>query len=43
MRTCYTKIKRWLVRHPRFTLQFTPTYTSWITLIERWLAELTTK
>lgn len=24
-------IQRWLVRHPRFSLHFTPTYTSWIT------------
>jgi transposase len=37
------EIKRWLVRHPRFTLHFTPTYSSWINLIERWFAELTTK
>ena len=27
----------------RFTLHFTPTYSSWINLVERWLAELTTK
>ncbi len=37
------EIKRWLVRHPRFTLHSTPTYSSWINLIERWFAELTTK
>lgn len=36
-------IKRWLVRHPRFTLHFTPTYSSWLNLVERWFAELTTK
>jgi transposase len=36
-------IQRWLVRHPRFHLHFTPTYSSWINLIERWFAELTTK
>jgi transposase len=36
-------IQRWLVRHPRFTLPFTPTYSSWINLVERWFAELTTK
>jgi transposase len=30
-------------RHPRFTLQFTPTYSSWLNLVERWFAELTTK
>jgi transposase len=36
-------IQRWLLRHPRFTLHFTPTYSSWLNLIERWFAELTTK
>ena len=36
-------IQRWLVRHPRVTLHFTPTYSSWINLVERWFAELTTK
>ncbi len=37
------EIHRWLVRHPRFHLHFMPTYISWINLIERWFAELTTK
>ncbi|HEY3841707.1 MAG TPA: IS630 family transposase [Acidimicrobiales bacterium] len=37
------EIKRWLLRHPRFHLHFTPTYSSWINLIERWFAELTNK
>jgi transposase len=36
-------IQRWLVRHPRFALHFTPTYSSWLNLVERWFAELTTK
>jgi transposase len=36
-------IRRWLVRHPRFTLHFTPTYSSWLNLVERWFAELTSK
>lgn len=36
-------IQRWLVKHPRFTFHFTPTYSSWINLVERWFAELTTK
>jgi transposase len=34
-------IKRWLTRHPRFHLHFTPTGSSWINLVERWFAELT--
>src|SRR5438128_2786167 len=36
-------IQRWLVRHPRFRLHFPPTYSSWLNLVERWFAELTTK
>jgi transposase len=36
-------IQRWLLGHPRFTLHFTPTYSSWLNLVERWFAELTTK
>ena len=37
------EIRRWLVRHPRFQLHFTPTYSSWLNLVERWFAELTSK
>jgi len=37
------EIKRWLVRHPRFHLHFIPTGSSWLNLVERWFAELTTK
>lgn len=36
-------VHRWLVRHPRFHLHFTPTSGSWLNLVERWFAELTTK
>ena len=36
-------VQRWLLRHPRFTLHFTPTYSSWLNLVERWFAELTNK
>jgi DDE superfamily endonuclease len=36
------EIKRWLVPHPRFHLHLTPTDSSWLTLVERWVAELTT-
>jgi transposase len=36
-------VHRWLLRHPRFSLHFTPTYSSWLNLVERWFAELTTK
>ena len=36
-------IQRWLLAHPRFSLHFTPTSSSWLNLVERWFAELTTK
>ncbi|MDQ6948569.1 MAG: IS630 family transposase [Actinomycetota bacterium] len=36
-------IQKWLLRHPRFHLHFTPTYSSWINQVERWFAELTQK
>jgi transposase len=37
------KVHRWLLRHRRFHLHFTPTYGSWLNLVERWFAALTTK
>ncbi|WJY37098.1 IS630 family transposase [Streptomyces sp. P9-2B-2] len=36
-------VKKWLATHPRFHLHFTPTGSSWLNLVERWFAELTTK
>lgn len=35
------KVKNWLLRHPRFTLHFTPTYSSWMNQVERFFAALT--
>jgi transposase len=37
------EIRRWLARHPRFHLHFTPTSSSWLNLVERFFAELTTR
>jgi transposase len=34
-------IRRWLKQHPRFRVHFTPTYSSWLNLVERWFAKLT--
>ena len=34
-------VQRWLLRHPRFHVHFTPTYSSWMNLVERWFALLT--
>ena len=36
-------IQSWLAGHPRFVVHFTPTSSSWLNLVERWFAELTTK
>jgi transposase len=37
------EVHRWLLRHPRFQLHFTPTSSSWLNLVERWFAELTNR
>lgn len=39
----HAKVKRWLDRHPRFHLHFTPTSSSWLNLVERWFRDLTTR
>jgi transposase len=36
-------IKRWLLRHPRFHMHFTPTGGSWINQVERFFADLTNR
>jgi transposase len=36
-------IHQWLLKHPRFHLHFTPTSSSWLNLVERWFAELTSR
>ena len=36
-------VKRWLKRHPRFHLHFTPTSASWLNMVERFFAEITRK
>jgi transposase len=37
------EVKAWLAKHPRFKLHFTPTSASWLNLVERFFAEITTK
>jgi transposase len=34
-------VRRWLKRHPRFHVHFTPTSGSWLNLVERWFGEIT--
>jgi transposase len=36
-------IRKWFAKRPRFHFHFTPTYGSWINLVERWFAEITNK
>jgi transposase len=39
----HPNIQAWLAQHPRFTLHFVPTSSSWLNLVERWFRELTDK
>jgi DDE superfamily endonuclease len=39
----HADVDRWLRRHKRFRLHFTPTSSSWLNLVERWFRELTDK
>ena len=36
-------VQEWLVAHPRFNLHFTPTSASWLNLVERWFALITSQ
>jgi transposase len=36
-------IRNWFAKRPRFHVHFTPTYASWLSLVERWFALLATK
>jgi transposase len=38
----HEKVRRWLKRHPRIVVHFTPTGSSWMNLVERFFADLTT-
>jgi transposase len=39
----HAQVRKWLTKHPRFHLHFTPTSSSWLNLVERWFRELTDK
>ncbi|MCA1679076.1 MAG: IS630 family transposase [Actinobacteria bacterium] len=39
----HANVKKWLAKHPRFHLHFTPTSSSWLNMIERWFGKLTDK
>lgn len=37
----HPKVQRWLKRHPRFHMHFTPTSSSWLNMVERFFRDLT--
>jgi transposase len=37
----HPKVERWLRRHPRFHMHFTPTGCSWLNMVERFFRDLT--
>jgi len=39
----HPNVKKWLGKHKRFHLHFTPTGASWLNLVERWFGEITRK
>ena len=41
--TQHPKVQKWLAKHPRFHLHFTPTSASWLNMVERFFRELTVK
>jgi transposase len=39
----HANVTKWLAKHPRFVLHFTPTSSSWVNLVERFFGKLTDK
>lgn len=37
----HDKVQRWIRRHPRFHVHFTPTSSSWLNMVERFFRDLT--
>jgi len=37
----HAKVQKWLARHPRFHVHFTPTSCSWLNMVERFFRDLT--
>ena len=36
-------VQKWLAKHPRFTMHFTPTSASWLNMVERFFRDITTE
>jgi transposase len=39
----HPEVKKWLARHPRFVMHFTPTSASWLNMVERFFRDITEK
>ena len=39
----HPRVRSWIKRHPRFHLHFTPTSASWLNMVERFFAEITSR
>jgi transposase len=39
----HPEVKKWLARHPRFVMHFTPTSASWLNMVERFFRDITDK
>jgi transposase len=39
----HPEVKKWLSKHPRFHIHFTPTSASWLNMVERFFRDLTDK
>jgi len=39
----HPKVLKWLQKHPRFHIHFTPTSASWLNMVERFFRDLTTR
>jgi transposase len=39
----HPNVQAWLAAHPRFRFHFIPTSSSWLNLVERWFAKITTE
>ena len=39
----HERVRKWLARHPRFNMHFTPTSSSWLNVIERFFRDLTNR
>ena len=37
----HPRVQKWLARHPRFHIYFTPTSSSWLNMVERFFRALT--